>query len=75
VIPKIGVRLTFQPLSVFLNLESAIIAAIIITTRILILVGEDTYYQEVSRGVNNNHFIRYHTFDIITAYSGMMPRH
>jgi len=55
--PKIGVRLTFHPLSVFLNLESAIIAAIIITTRTLRLVGEDTYYQEVSRGVNNNHFI------------------
>ncbi len=73
-IPKIGVRLTFQPLSVFLNLESAIIAAIIITTRILRLVGEDTYYQEVSGGVNN-HFIRYHTFHTITAYSGMLPRH
>ena len=72
--PKIGVRLTFQPLSVFLNLESAIIEAIIITTRTLRLVGEDTYYQEVSRGVNN-HFIRYHTFDTIIAYQRMIATH
>ena len=74
VIPKIGLRLTFQPLSVFLNLERAIIVAIIIATRILILVGEDTYNQEISRGVNN-HIIRYHTFHTIIACPRMMATH
>lgn len=52
VIPKIGLRLTFQPLSVFLILEIAIIAAIIIATRTLTLVADDTYNQTVARMVN-----------------------
>lgn len=53
-IRKIGLRLTFQPPSVFLILKRAIIAAIIVVTRTLRLV-EDTY-QEVG-GVIDNHFI------------------
>ncbi len=57
VIPKIGLRLTFQPLSVFLILESAMIAAIIIAARTLIPVGEDTYRQTVVIKVNK----KFHT--------------
>ena len=71
---KIGLRLTFHPLRVFLNLEIDIIATIIIATRTLMLIEEDTYNQAVDRGVNN-HFIQYRTFHTITAYVEMMPRH
>ena len=46
---KIGLRLTFQPLNVFLNLERVITATIIIATRTLTLVEVDTY-QTVARG-------------------------
>jgi len=52
VILKIGLRLTFQPLSVFLILEIGIIAAIIIATKTLTLVADDTYNQTVARRVN-----------------------
>lgn len=52
VIPKIGLRLTFQPLSVFLILEIAIIAAIIIATRTLTFVADDTHNQTVVKRVN-----------------------
>ena len=41
VITKIGLRLTFQPLKVFLNLERAIIA-----TRTLTVVEEDTLIKD-----------------------------
>ena len=50
VITKIGLRLTFHPLNVFLNLESVITATIIIATRILTPVEEDTFNQTVARG-------------------------
>ena len=50
VIAKIGLRLTFQPLNVFLNLERAFTATIIIATRTLTLVEEDTFNQAVARG-------------------------
>jgi hypothetical protein len=66
VIPKIGLRLTFQPLRVFLNFDRAIIEATITATTILILVGEDTYDQAVTRGVNN-HFIPHHPIHAIVA--------
>ncbi len=57
VIAKIRLRLTFQPLSVFLILESAMIAAIIIAARTLIPVGEDTYRHTVVIKVNK----KFHT--------------
>lgn len=65
-IPKIGLRWTFQPLSVFLNFDRAIIEAIIIATTILILVGEDNYDQAVTRGINN-HFIPHRPIHAIVA--------
>ena len=49
VITKIGLRLTFHHLNVFLNLERAITATIIIAIRTLKLVEDDTNNQTIAR--------------------------